>query len=187
MPNTAARTPPMKASDEATKATLEMARQQGQALEKALKHMTQEEATDGGTMAAGDYVVAYAVEDAEGMHVMQGGKLVWTPPEDENCHVEVAVCDGADGRFVPGLKVTATLVDGDGREVGTHEQPFVWHPWLYHYGRNWRVPGDGTYALTVRIEPPTFMRHDKLNGDRYRERVEVTFEGVKIKTGQKKS
>lgn len=175
----------MEPSDEATEATLEMARQQGRALEEALRHMTGEEAHDGGQMAAGDYVVAYAVEEAEGMHVMRGGHLTWTPPKDENCHVEVAVCDGADGRFVPGLQVTATLVDPDGREVGTHEQPFVWHPWLYHYGRNWRVPGDGVYALTVRIEPPTYHRHDKVNGDRYRERVEVTFEGVKIKTGQK--
>jgi hypothetical protein len=187
MANTPARTPPMEPTDEATEATLEMAREQGQALERALRHMTGEEAHDGGEVAAGDYVVAYAVEEAEGMHVMQGGHLTWTPPTDENCHLEVAVCDGADGRFVPGLEVSATLVDSDGREVGTHEQPFVWHPWLYHYGRNWRVPGDGVYTLTVRIEPPSFHRHDKTNGDRYRERVEVTFEGVKIQTGQKKS
>ncbi len=187
MANTPARTPPMKASDEATEAMLDLARKQGQALGDALRFMTGEEAHDGGEMAAGDYRVAYAVEEAEGMYVMKGGTLTWTPPTDENCHVEVAVCDGADGRFIPGLQVSATLVDHDGREVGTHEQPFLWHPWLYHYGRNWRVPGDGTYALTVRIEPPSFMRHDKLNGERYRERVEVTFENVKIKTGQKKS
>ena len=97
------------------------------------------------------------------------------------------VRDGADGRFVPGLSVSATLIDADGNEVGTHEQPFLWHPWLYHYGRNWKVPGDGMYTLRVRVEPPTYARHDKKNGVRYREPVEVEFRGVKIETGQKSS
>lgn len=62
---------------------------------------------------------------------------------------------------------------------------FLWHPWLYHYGRNWTVPRDGTYGLRVRIEPPDFPRHDKENGLRYREPVEVVFDGVHIETGQK--
>lgn len=69
--------------------------------------------------------------------------------------------------------------------MGTHAQPFLWHPWLFHYGRNWQVPGDGEYTLRVRIEPPTFHRHDKRNGLRYAEPVEVEFRGVQLETGQK--
>jgi hypothetical protein len=180
-----ARTPPMKPSKEATEETLQMAREQGKTLEKALKHMTQEEAHDGGEVAAGDYLVGYAVEEAEGLHMPRSGTLEWVEPTEENCHLEISVRDGADGRFVPGLEVTATLVDSQGQTVGTHKQPFVWHPWLYHYGRNWTVPGDGVYTLHVRIEPPAFHRHDKLNGRRYMEPVELTFDHIRIKTGQK--
>jgi hypothetical protein len=49
------------------------------------------------------------------------------------------------------------------------------------------VPGDGSYALRVRIEPADFMRHDKINGKRLAEPVEVEFRDVTIQTGQKRS
>lgn len=178
--------PPMRPSDEAEEKTLQMAREQGKALERALKYMTGEEAHDGGEKPAGDYLVGYAVEEAEGMYEMRDGTLEWKAPQEENVHVEVSVRDAADGRFIPALTVEATLVAADGTEVGTHRQPYLWHPWLYHYGRNWTVPGDGEYTLRVRIEAPNFPRHDKINGLRYRGEVEVEFTGVKIKTGQKK-
>jgi hypothetical protein len=55
---------------------------------------------------------------------------------------------------------------------------------MYHYARNWELPGDGTYDLAVEIEPPTFPRHDKTNGRRFAEPVSVRFEGVQVKTGQ---
>ena len=90
-----------------------------------------------------------------------------TTPSDENLHVEIAVLDASDERFVPGLKVTGTLIDPDGNEVGTHEHELLWHPMIYHYGRNWRVPADGEYTLKVHIDPPTFMRHDEVNGCRF--------------------
>lgn len=182
-----AQKPPMQSSDEANQKQLEMARAQGDALQRALEHMTQQEAHDGAEKRAGDYLVGYAVEEAEGMYHLRDGALEWQEPQEENVHLEVSVRDAADGRFIPGLAVHATLVDEQGREVGTHRQPFLWHPWLYHYGRNWRVPGDGTYTLRVRIDVPDFPRHDKVNGRRYAEPVEVTFTDVAIKTGQKKS
>jgi hypothetical protein len=62
---------------------------------------------------------------------------VWRDPGEENVHVEVSVRDASGGRFVPGVRVFATLIDPDGNEVGTHEQPLIWHPMIYHYGRNW--------------------------------------------------
>ena len=57
---------------------------------------------------------------------------------------------------------------------------------IYHYGRNWIVPSDGGYTLRVRVEPPTFMRHDEVNGKRFIEPVEVEFTGVRIETGKEK-
>lgn len=181
-----AKTPPMETSDEANAKQLDLAHMQGQAFGEAVKTMTQEEA-HGAEQAAGDYLVGYAVESAEGMYQQRDGKLHWQEPTNENCHVEVVVRDGADRRFVPYLEVQATLIDASGTDVGSHRQPFLWHPWLYHYGRNWHVPGDGEYTLRVRIDAPDFPRHDKKNGLRYAEPVEVEFRNVKITTGQKKS
>lgn len=177
--------PPMRSSDEATQEQLELAKGQGQALQKALEHMTQKEADDGGEKRAGDFLIGYAVEKAEGMYKLENGELKWQEPKEENVHLEVSVRDGGDGRFVPGLTVYATLIGNDGEKIGTHQQPFLWHPWLYHYGRNWKVPGNGTYKLHVRVEPAEFHRHDKENGKRYADTVEVEFPEVKIKTGQK--
>lgn len=178
--------PPMDPNtSEATKQQLELAREQGEAYGKALKHMTGTVADDGGEQAAGEYLIGYAIEEAEGMYEwLDAGNLHWHKPEDENLHVEVAVRDAADGRFIPAVKVYATLIDPDGNDLGTHEQPLLWHPMIYHYGRNWTVPADGTYTLRVRVEPPTFMRHDEVNGERFTEPVEVEFTNVQVKRGQ---
>jgi len=45
-----------------------------------------------------------------------------------------------------------------------------------------RETGDGTYTVDLRVEPPTFDRHDEQNGDRYGESVAVTFEDVDVET-----
>ena len=171
-------------SDEADERQLEFARHQGEAYGRALMHMVQEVAEDGGEQSAGPYLVGYDVEEAEGMYAWSGDELAWQDPGEENLHVEIAVRDGADGRFVPGLTVTATLVAAFGEEIGTHEHPVLWHPMIYHYGRNWQVPGDGKYTLRIHIDPPRFMRHDKINGKRFTEPVQVEFTGVRVKTGQ---
>jgi len=176
----------MRQSEESDREQLELARIQGDALQKAVDAMDEE--SDSGVLVqrAGDYEIAIAVEEAEGMWMPSDGELRWQNPVDENCHVEVCVRDGADGRFVPGLDVTVTLVHPDGKEVGTHEQPFLWHPWLYHYGRNWQVPEEGAYTVRVRVEPPAFMRHDHENGRRFLEPVEVEFADVPIEPDQKR-
>jgi len=177
--------PPMDpSSSEADAKQLAFAREQGESYRRALDHMIESVAHDGGRQPAGQYIVGYAVEEAEGMYMWEDGKLVWHDPEEENLHVEIAVCDASDGRFVPALTVTGTLVDPDGNELGTHEHPLLWHPMIYHYGMNWTVPSDGEYTLKVHIEPPQFHRHDEINGCRFAEPVDVTFEGVKVERGQ---
>ena len=129
--------PPMDPNtSEATQKQLDLAREQGEAYGRALTYMTGTVAHDGGEQEAGDYLIGYAIEEAEGMYEWTDGSLVWRDPGEENLHVEVAVRDAGDGRFVPGVKVIATLVDPDGNEVGTHEQPLLWHPMIYHYGRS---------------------------------------------------
>jgi hypothetical protein len=176
--------PPMEPSNEATTDQLALAIEQGEAFQHAVDAMM-EEADDGAERTVGGCIVGYAVGKAEGMYYRKGPRLEWMDPGDTNVHVEVIVRDSADGRFLPGLCVQATLIDAAGKEIGTELQPFIWHPWLYHYGRNWRVPGDGAYGLRIHIDPPEFSRHDEKNGKRYMEPVDVEFMGVKIKTGQR--
>ncbi len=171
-------------TDEASARQLDLARAQGETYGEALRHMTENVAHDGGEQQAGEYVIGYAVEEAEGMYEWSDGALEWREPGEENLHVEIAVRDAGDGRFVPGLRVTATLVDPGGNELGTHEHPLLWHPMIYHYGRNWTLPADGEYTLRVHVEPPRFMRHDKVNGCRFRDPVDVEFAGVQVERGQ---
>ncbi|MGE5166289.1 MAG: iron transporter [Sphingobacteriales bacterium] len=175
----------MKPSEEASRFNLALARAQGTAFAAALKHMATFVAHDGREVEKGEYLVAYAVEEAEGLYHPARGRLKWHEPTRENVHVEIVVRDAGDGRFIPGLKVFATLIDDQGHDIGTHQQPFLWHPWLYHYGRNWKVPGDGIYRLRIRFDAPPFHRHDKLNGRRFLKGAEIEFTDVKIKTGRK--
>ncbi|MCA9856864.1 MAG: iron transporter [Dehalococcoidia bacterium] len=178
--------PPMEKSGEAKPEQLDLAREQGRAYEHALMEMTQKEA-HGQQKQVDEYLVGVAVEHAEGTWQRVDGDLEWKLPDRENAHLEVAVRDAADGRFIPGLHVELTVEDEQGKEIGTHEQPFLWHPWLYHYGRNWEIPDSGTYTLRVHVDAPEFGRHDSKNGKRYAKPVDVTFEGISIETGQKRT
>lgn len=171
-------------SEEADERHLELAREEGEAYQRSLRHMIEDVAHTGAMSEEGDYVVGIAQEKAEGMYRLRDGDLEFVEPNAENCHLEVAVADAADGRFVPYLSVRATLTADDGEEVGPAEMPFLWHPGLYHYGANLTVPGDGAYDVSVEVEPAAFGRHDRENGDRYGEPVEVVFEDVDVECGQ---
>ena len=172
-------------SEEVDQRHLDLAREEGETYQRALRHMTEDVAHAGATREMGDYVIGFAQEPAEGMYHLRDGDLEWVEPSAENCHLEAAVADVIDGRFVPHLSVQASLTAEDGEEIGPVELPFVWHPGLYHYGANLTVPGDGTYDVRIRVEPATFPRHDKVNGDRFQEAVETLFEDVDVMCGQR--
>ena len=93
----------------------------------------------------------------------------------------MAVADGADGQFVPGLDITVTLLDGD-RQLFSERAPFLWHPFLHHYGLNAKVPGEGPSTVRIHIDPPSWMRHDPVNGKRYADPVDVEFADVSLWT-----
>ncbi|GAB3670211.1 iron transporter [Halopiger thermotolerans] len=177
--------PELKPSDEVDERHLELARQAGDAYREAAEHMIEEVAETGAKTESGDYIVGFAQEEAEGLYRMQDGGLEWEEPaENENCHLEVVVASRADGRFLPGVDVRVTIEDDGDAVVGPTEIPFLWHPGLYHYGGNFELPGDGTYAITVEVDPPEWPRHDERNGDRFAEPVEERFEDVQIETGR---
>jgi len=157
---------------------------QGSAYRRALATMSDGVAVDGASKRVGDYVVAYAVEFAEGYWYLANGKLRYYERTDEssetNAHVEVAVLDAETGRFMPGLSVTATLYK-NGERVDTLPEPFMWHPWVYHYGANWRVPGAGRYSLEVAFERPPYAEGTL----RFPTGGHVRFEAVDLAVGQK--
>lgn len=177
--------PPMVPSNEATGEQLDVARAEGGAYWRAMTAMAAEEGAL--TAHAGDVIVAFVNEEAEGMYALDGDRLVWREAAPEaNVHLEVAVADAADGRFVPGLSVHLEVAR-DGRPVVATELPFLWHPFLYHYGANAAIPDRGPYQITVRVAPAGFMRHDPVNGRRYTEPVEVRFDDVELSNGRKPS
>ncbi len=171
---------PKVKSDEANLNQLELAKSQGKAYVRALRHMIEFVADIGDEKAAGDYIVAYAIEKPEGLYHPEGDDLVWKEPKDVNVHVEVSLRDAADDRFVYGATVFVTVFDAQGKQVGRHQQPLLWHPWLPHYGRNWRLPGSGEYDILIEVERVKMPRHDRKNGRRYAEQVEVAFKGVSV-------
>ncbi len=176
---------PERPSEEADRNQLEFAKKEGEAYARSLAYMTDVVAHTGGLKSAGDMMVGFAQEKAEGMYMLRDGKLEWVEPaEGENCHIEITAIDASDQRFIPGLDIKLTVIDESGREIGSHSMPFLWHPGLYHYGRNWHLPGDGRYTFVVDIATPGFPRHDKKNGCRYTEPVQVTFENVEVKTAR---
>lgn len=175
----------MAESNEATVEQLAVARDQGDSYRRGVEAMAAEEAAV--TRHAGEYLIAFVTEDAEGMYELADGDLMWREAADDaNVHLEVAVADAGDGRFVPGLAVRVD-VERDGRQILSTDLPFLWHPFLYHYGANAAVPDAGPFDVTVHIEPPAFMRHDPINGRRFMEPVHARFESVRFGTGRKPS
>lgn len=166
----------------------ELAQAQGAALEHALATMIGGVAADGAVVRRGDYVVAYAVELAEGYFHWQNGELQYDlgveESAEQNAHVEVAILDAETGRFLPALAVQAQLLRG-GESIGTFEEPLMWHPWIYHYGRNWRVPSEGKYSLDIRFDAPRWHIYGAAAGPRFQQGETVHFDDVRMKVGQK--
>jgi hypothetical protein len=173
----------MRPSDEATREGLRLAREAGEAYQRMVSYFLENVADNGATMQVGDYRVGLALEGAEPLWYPQGDGLeLAEPPQQANLHVEVVVTDKDDGRFIPELAVAVTLEAQDGSKVGTWDLPFLWHPTLYHYGRNVGIPHGGKYTVRVSIAAPTFSRHDKVNGRRYMEPVLAEFRDLEVRT-----
>lgn len=90
---------------------------------------------------------------------------------------------GATVQRASEYEIAVVIEDAEGMWVPKNGS-LDWHPWIYHYGRNWAVPGKGDYKVHVRVEAPTFPRHDHENGRRYTEPVEADFT-ISVEPAQK--
>jgi Fe2+ transport protein len=161
-----------------------LAREQGKAYAASYKMLMAEDPhaeTD-----IDDYRITASFEPAEGMYVPTGDGLTWkTPAKSDNQHFEVIVRDRTDGRFIPGLDVHMRLLDASDEAVAETDIPFIWHPFVLHYGVDARIPKEGDYTAEVTIPAPRFHRHDELRGKRYERDVTVRLGPIHLTPGRK--
>lgn len=173
---------------EAMEAQQALAKKAGDAYTNTLQAMYKQ-ANDGRDTTTGDYFAAYAIEYSEGYWREKNGKLSYKYDNElsgeNNAHVEVSVRDAKTGRFLHDLNVTASLYESNGKKVGSKMEMFMWHPWMYHYGENWRVPKGGNYKMVVHIDPPAYRRYGREAGNQFSQPLDLTFDHITIKTGQK--
>lgn len=148
------------------------------------------QANEGKDKVQGNYFIAFADEYSEGWWHYMNGKFMYMMQNDEggktNAHIEIAVLDAATHRFLPDLNVSVTLYDKNKHSLGTKPIPFMWHPWLYHYGENWRIPATGKqYSVHVHAEAPAYKRYGKTMGNQFTMPVDVDFDNLTVKAGQK--
>lgn len=142
---------------------------------------------------AGDYRLTLVCEDAEGAYVLEeitpgNPGLVWRSPLlKENQHIEIAVQDKEDLRFIPYLDVFCRLYNAENKLLGEKLQPFIWHPYLDHYGENWTLHGEGDYFVEVTVKKAKFPRHDETLGDRYKADVQIRFGPLHLIPGRRES
>lgn len=175
-------------------AGLGLALNEGAALGRSLNEMANNVAVGGGTTRDHDYVAYVAFERSEGYwephgHTSDGIGLRYTIEADEsaaaNAHLEIGMRDTLTGRFLPGMRPRATVLDARGRTVGTYEPPFMWHPWIHHFGMNFRVPNSGRYSVRVHADMPRYRRYGRLAEAMFAGPLDVEIPNLKIVTGQK--
>ncbi|MDT0645722.1 iron transporter [Zunongwangia sp. F260] len=132
----------------------------------------------------GDYIISLASEEAEGTYRLQNGELKWNVPEEGfNTHLEIVVRDNKDKCFIPELKIKGKVYDEGGKFVVEKDFPFLWHPFLFHYGAFFKIPEAGKYRVELEIPAPEFHRHDEIKGKRYEKDVKVKMQ-IEMESGR---
>lgn len=173
----------MQIEDNKTK--IELANQQGKSYQNAVDYLKkivssyQEEKVD-------DYIITVCAEEAEGLYQLEDGELEWQDPKEGlNSHIEIIVQDADDKRFIPELNVHATLFTKDKEIIQEKYHPFLWHPYVFHYGANWRIPAEGEYWVELKISAPRFHRHDVVKGKKYPRMINITLGPLKMEAERK--
>jgi hypothetical protein len=161
---------------------LTLSRQEGTAVASSLDDAMRNTKIKGYQRRSGEYNVTVIVRQARGFWEMQNGTLAYSNQDstDSVDHIDVSIRDVATGRFVPGLNVRATITDSRKHQIDTFALPFMWHPWMNHYGLNVVVPGTGRYTIRVRADPPTFRRYGADALKKFNRAVDVEVRGVRL-------
>jgi Fe2+ transport protein len=143
--------------------------------------MAEEIAHEGGDRRAGDWLVGYLVEGAEGWFERRDGELRWRAPvAGETHHIEILPREADSGRLVPDVSVTLEVVESGGKRVARKPLRF-YHAEFFHYAENFALPSAGRYTLKATIGPPPFRRHgERDEAPPLQEGATVTFADVEI-------
>jgi hypothetical protein len=167
---------------------IELARDEGDVIDRPLAALLRGSDVSGSQVRSGDYKVTVLVHEARGYWDARGGKLSFIDPNSSvgpTAHLDVIVRDATTGRFVPGLKVRATILNSRKKEVDTYLMPFMWHPWANHYGLSVPVPGAGRYTVRVRTDAPAFRRYGSTALKKFSRSVDVSVRGVRFGEAEK--
>ncbi len=118
-----------------------------------------------------DYILIAYVENSEGSYIKESdGKLDWNDPEKYGLqHFGIIIQDRDDKRFVPYLDVIIRVYDKGGDLITEAKAPFIWHPFVYHYGFDTPIENDGEYYIEVTVKSPKFDRAHRSLGKKYTE------------------
>lgn len=158
------------------------------ALEDTIRAMWAQ-ASSGGEKQQGGMIVTYAIEYAEAFwRFSPSGNFRYTIENEnsnaDNAHLEVAPRDPRTGRFIPAATVTTETVSPEGGSP-RQDTPILWHSWLYHFGKNVRVPRAGSYTLNVTVTPTPVPHYGRATGNMWWAPASVSFPGARIRTGGK--
>ncbi len=168
-----------------TRDAIDLSRQEGTPVTSALAFESKNSPTHVSQRRVGDYTVSVVFERARGAWQLQAGKLAYATPTSSIGavnHIEISIRDAATGRLLPGLNVRATILDSRKREIDTYAMPFMWHPWMSHYGLNVAVPGNGRYMIRVRAEAPAFRRYGSSALKAFNSAIDVEMRGLRFVT-----
>lgn len=130
-----------------------------------------------------DLLLGYRLSPPAGWYQIEGSTLIWHEPSPSDTHkLTVTVQDAADLRIVPSAKVQVSFSDPSGKAVGTTQSlNFLWDPEFYQYAMNVTLPGESkTLNLHLKVEPPTFRRHDEVLGAFLAQPVSWTFPSIQV-------
>lgn len=164
--------------DEASQRMLHLARLQGDAYIDALGYLREQVATASPERRAGGYWIGYIVQPADDERERDADRAASSAARGI-VRIGVTIRDAADGRFVPGLDVTVTITDAEGREVGSHDHPLTWDVVAHHYAHEWAVP-PGRAAMRVVISLPSADRQDDAHLGRFDACTAIEFSDVMI-------
>jgi len=143
-----------------------------------------QQSVSGAERPSGDYFVGYALNFAGLSKPLSNARFhlknLVDPTGKDSVHLEILPRDSRTGRFIPGLKVQASLVAADGKSYGPGEMVLTWHQWLNHYGGNARVSRKGVYKLHVHFDAPAYRRWGR-QLERFAAPVDVDFENLSLK------
>lgn len=171
-----------------SRTAIDLARLEGDAVDRPLVAMLRGPEASGAQVRSGDYIVAAMLQPARGYWNTRGGKLNYSSPNNSVgpvAHLDVSIRDAVTGRFLPGLTVRATILNSRKKEIDTYAMPFMWHPWMNHYGLNVPSPGSGRYTIRVRAEAPAFRRYGSTALRKFNRPVDVEIRDVRFATTEK--